>query len=128
DPSAITRPWSITEIRSASWSASSRYWVVSSTVVPPATSALTASQTSLRPRGSSPVGGSARHSPGGGPPQDQPRRAQDQAGRQVEPAPHPTRVLLDRLAAHLAEPEPLQQLVGAAGGRERRPAGWGWRA
>ena len=28
-PSAILRPWSITAIRSASWSASSRYWVVS---------------------------------------------------------------------------------------------------
>jgi hypothetical protein len=30
-PSAITRPWSITAMRSASWSASSRYCVVSST-------------------------------------------------------------------------------------------------
>ena len=35
-PSAITLPWSITTIRSASRSASSRYWVVSSTVVPAA--------------------------------------------------------------------------------------------
>ena len=33
-PSAITRPWSMTAIRSASWSASSRYCVQSRTVVP----------------------------------------------------------------------------------------------
>ena len=65
DPSAITRPWSITETWSASWSASSRYWVVSSTVVPSATSARTAAQTSLRPRGSRPVVGSSRNSTGG---------------------------------------------------------------
>ncbi len=37
-PSAITLPWSITTISSASRSASSRYCVVSSRVVPPATS------------------------------------------------------------------------------------------
>ena len=34
-PSAMTFPWSITQIWSASASASSRYWVVSSTVTPP---------------------------------------------------------------------------------------------
>ena len=33
-PCAIARPWSMTTISSASWSASSRYWVVSSSVVP----------------------------------------------------------------------------------------------
>ena len=60
-PSAITRPWSITAIRSASWSASSRYWVHSSTVVPWPTSARTMSQTWLRERGSRPVVGSSRN-------------------------------------------------------------------
>ena len=47
---------------SASWSASSRYWVVSSTVVPALTSARTMSHTWLRLRGSSPVVGSSRKS------------------------------------------------------------------
>src|SRR5690606_34033679 len=54
-PPATTRPASITTTRPASWSASSRYCVVSSTVVPPATSPRTACQTSPRLRGSSPV-------------------------------------------------------------------------
>ena len=60
-PSAMTRPRSTTLIRSASWSASSRYCVVSSTVVPSRTSARMADQTSFRPRGSSPVVGSSRN-------------------------------------------------------------------
>ena len=64
-PSATTRPASMTVIRSASRSASSRYWVVSSTVVPSATTRRTASQTSARPRGSSPVVGSSRNSTAG---------------------------------------------------------------
>ncbi len=59
-PSAMTLPWSTTAMRSASWSASSRYWVVNSTVVPAATSARTISQTWLRLRGSRPVVGSSR--------------------------------------------------------------------
>ena len=37
-PSATLRPRSMTAIRSASWSASSRYWVVSRMVQPSATS------------------------------------------------------------------------------------------
>jgi hypothetical protein len=64
-PSAIIWPASMTAIRSASWSASSRYWVVSRTVVPPATRVRMLSQTSLRLRGSSPVVGSSRNSTGG---------------------------------------------------------------
>lgn len=59
-PSAITLPWSITAMREARWSASSRYWVVSMTVVPCATTARTMSHTWLRLRGSSPVVGSSR--------------------------------------------------------------------
>src|SRR5690606_13601827 len=54
-PSAITRPRSMTAIRDASWSASSRYCVVSRTVVPWATTARTMSHTWLRLRGSRPV-------------------------------------------------------------------------
>ena len=42
-PSATIRPPSSTAIRSASWSASSRYWVVSRMVTPSATSARTTS-------------------------------------------------------------------------------------
>src|ERR1700722_979036 len=66
-PSATTRPRSITAIRSASSSASSRYWVVSSTVAPPATTPRMVSHTWLRARGSSPVVGSSRNSTWGSP-------------------------------------------------------------
>ena len=55
----------MTAIRSASWSASSSCWVVSSTVTPSFTSARMAAQTSLRPRGSRPVVGSSRNSTAG---------------------------------------------------------------
>ena len=75
---------------------------------PRATSARTAAQTSLRPRGSSPVVGSSRNSTGGD---------EDQARGEVEPPPHPARVLRHRPAARVREPEALQQLVGAP----RRP-------
>ena len=78
---------STTEMRSASWSASSRYWVVSRTVVPPPTRERTALHTSVRPRGSSPVVGSSRNSTSG---------SRDQARGEVEPAPHAAAVLLDR--------------------------------
>ncbi|CAB5016485.1 unannotated protein [freshwater metagenome] len=59
-PCAITRPWSMTTMSWASWSASSRYWVVSSTVVPSLTRSLITDHTSSRERGSSPVVGSSR--------------------------------------------------------------------
>ena len=107
-PSAITRPWSITAIRSASWSASSRYWVVSRTVVPAATSARTAAQTSVRPRGSSPVVGSSRNSTGGGGSARPRGRAAAASRRSTWPT---------GLRAGVREPEPLQQLVGAARAR-----------
>src|SRR3984957_2940074 len=61
-PSAMTRPWSSTTRVSASRSASSRYWVVSRTVVPPPTSCSIPSHRSLRLCGSSPVVGSSRKS------------------------------------------------------------------
>ena len=75
--------------RSASWSASSRYWVVSSTVVPPATSAADRLPD---------LAAAARVEAGGRLVEEQHRRGQDQAGRQVEPPPHAAGVLLDRLA------------------------------
>ena len=63
--SAMTWPWSMIAMRSASWSASSRYCVVSKTVVPAATSTRTISHTWLRLRGSSPVVGSSRNNRSG---------------------------------------------------------------
>ena len=64
-PSAITVPWSMTTMRSASSSASSRYWVVSSRVAPSATSSRITSHMRSRLVGSSPVVGSSRNSTGG---------------------------------------------------------------
>ena len=64
-PCAMIRPWSMTTILSARRSASSRYWVVSSSVVPPETRVWMTSHISVRPRGSSPVVGSSRNSTGG---------------------------------------------------------------
>ena len=58
-------PRSMTAIRSASWSASSRYCVVSSTVQPPTTSSRMVSHIWPRVRGSSPVVGSSRKISGG---------------------------------------------------------------
>ena len=51
--------------RSASWSASSRYWVVRKTVFPSAFSLRTSSQIALRLTGSRPVVGSSRKSTSG---------------------------------------------------------------
>ena len=65
-PSAITTPWSMTAIRSASRSASSRYCVVSSTVVPAARRApRSRPRARCRLRMSSPVVGSSRNRTGG---------------------------------------------------------------
>ena len=55
----------MTWIRSASWSASSRYWVVSSTVLPSRTSSRMVSHICPRVRGSRPVVGSSRKISGG---------------------------------------------------------------
>ena len=70
-PVAIDRPWSTMTTWSASWSASSRYCVVSSTSVPSRTSARMASHSSIRLRGSRPGGRLVE--------EQQPRRA-DEAG------------------------------------------------
>ena len=64
-PSAMDRPWSTTTTRSASWSASSRYWVVSRTVTPPEVRSRMMSHTPARLVGSRPVVGSSRKRTGG---------------------------------------------------------------
>ena len=66
-PSATSRPPSSTPIRSASWSASSRYCVVSRMVTPSATSSRTISHMVRRLRGSRPVVGSSRKTIRGSP-------------------------------------------------------------
>ena len=60
-PSTTIRPASMIASRSQSWSASSRYWVVSMTLVPPALIRRTSSQIVRRDAGSSPVVGSSRN-------------------------------------------------------------------
>jgi hypothetical protein len=74
-------------MRSASRSASSRYWVVSSTVTPAAARPPTTCQTAWRPRGSRPVVGSSRKITAGRPPAGQ------RAGRTGQ-APHHAQVLV----------------------------------
>ena len=64
-PSAMILPWSKTTICLARRSASSRYCVVSRTVVPPSTSRSMMPQRSWRLCGSSPVVGSSRKRMGG---------------------------------------------------------------
>ena len=64
-PSATLRPWSMTAIRSASWSASSRYCVVSRMVLPCSTSSRIVVHIWPRVRGSRPVVGSSRKISGG---------------------------------------------------------------
>src|SRR5690606_27091146 len=94
---AITRPWSMTEIASASASASSRYWVVSSTVDPSATSERIMPQTSSRLAGSRPVVGSSRTTccaplgclqAAGGVGEDHDQAVPAKGGGQVEPPPN----------------------------------------
>ena len=95
-PSAMTRPWSMTASRSARRSASSRYCVVSSTVVPSAAIWRTRSHTWLRLRGSRPVVGSSRNRISG---------PGDQAGGDVDAAPHAAREGPHLPAGGVREPE-----------------------
>ena len=101
-PSAMIRPWSTTTMWSASWSASSRYWVVRNKVVP-SRDQVAQHAPELDP--------AARVEPGGRLVEEQHRRRGDQAGGEVEPAPHATGVVLDHLVARLGQREPLEQLV-----------------
>ena len=111
-PSAMTRPRSMTAMRSARRSASSRYCVVSSTVVPSATSSSIVAHSSRRLRGSRPVVGSSRKSTGG---------LATSAARQVEPPAHAARVGLDGAIGGVDEVEALEQLA-ARGAWPRRGA------
>jgi hypothetical protein len=77
-------------MRSASWSASSRYCVVSRTVVPPPTR--------------------ERVEAGRGFVQEQHLRVADQGSGQVQAAPHAAAVGADRFAAGVGEAEALQEL------------------
>ena len=102
-PSAMTRPWSRTTRVSARRSASSRYWVVSRTVVPPPTNCSMTSHRSLRLCGSRPVVGSSRKSTDG---------PGHQGRGQVEASAHPARVGLEGPVAGVGQIELHQQLLG----------------
>ena len=82
-PSAMTLPWSITTMLSASTSASSRYCVVSSTVVPPRHEVLDHSPQLVA---------TLRVEAGGGLVEEEHRRPVHQRGGEVEPAAHATGV------------------------------------
>src|ERR1700747_396647 len=114
----MTRPWSMTTMSCASWSASSRYWVVSSTAVPSVTSSLIIAHTSFLLYGSRPVVGSSRYSTPG-PPTGLGGRAPgtpSAAAARVHAPPHPAGVRLRRPAGRVGEFEPGEQL-GRAGPR-----------
>ena len=112
-PSATTRPSSSTTIRSASTSASSRYCVVSSTVLPGGGQGADLVPERLPAAGVE---------PGGRLVEDQQPGRPDQGHRQVEPATHPAGVGGDPAARGVAELEPLQQLGGPLpGGGEPQP-------
>ena len=83
-PRRRSGPSSRTAMRSASWSASSRYWVVSKTVAPRRRVPRTTCQSSCRLRGSRPVVGSSRKITSG--------RAPTRPGGEVEAAAHPAGV------------------------------------
>ena len=100
-PCAIKRPWSITAIVFASRSASSRYWVVSSTVVPSATRPSITSHRLSRLRGSRPVVGSSRNSTGGLATSAAPRSSRRRM---------PARVGLRRATGCVGQVEALEQL------------------
>ena len=110
-PSAITRPWSMTASRSARRSASSRYCVVSSTVVPSAAIWRTqiphlvpAARVETRRRLV----------------QEEDLGRGDQAGGDVDAAPHAARIRPHLLAGRVREPERAEQLGGARCARPSR--------
>ena len=96
-------PWCRIAMRSASCSASSRYCVVSSTVVPCPASCLTVCHTSMRACGVE---------PGGRFVEEDDRRVADQAHRDVEPASHAARVRRRLAVARVGEREAGEQVVG----------------
>ena len=106
-PAATARPWSTITTWSASWSASSRYWVVSSTSVPVSTR-----RADRVPQ----LDPAARVEPGRGLVEQQEPRRPDQARAEVEPAAH---------AARVRAREPVGRVDRARAGRARRRR-WPW--
>ena len=100
-PSATMWPWSSTAIRSASSSASSRYWVVRKIVTP-----LGDELADDLPHRAA----AARVQAGGRLVEEDDPRVADQRHREVEPALHAAGVGRDRLLRRLDQVEPLQQL------------------
>ena len=103
-PSAMMRPTSITLMRSASWSASSRYCVVSTIVVPSAREAVD-DVPQLQP--------AARVEAGRRLVEEQHRRRDHEAGGQVEAPAHAARVRAQRAVGRVRELEHVEQLGGA---------------
>ncbi len=101
-PSATLRPRSMTAIRSASWSASSRYWVVSRIVQPLGDEA---------PDRVPHLAARARIQSGGRLVEEDQRRPRDQARGEVQAAAHAARELRERLRRGLLEPELLEQVA-----------------
>ena len=115
-PAATVRPSESTTIWSARRSASSRYWVVSTSATPSATRPSTAPHMSWRLAGSRPVVGSSRKTTG---------RVHDQAGGEVEPPAHAAGVGADLAVGGVGDAEALEQLARRA--RRRRALESCWR-
>ena len=105
-PSAMTWPWSTTAMRCARVSASSRYCVVRSTLVP-----LAHEVVDHGPHIHAAVG----IEPGGGLVEEQHLRSRHQGGGDVQSAPHTTGVGLERPVTGVGETELVEQLDGALG-------------
>ena len=103
-PRAMIRPWSTTAIVSASSSASSRYWVVSSSVVPSRDQAPD-DVPHAQPAAGVEAGRRLVE-------EQQPRPPDERAG-EVEPAAHAAGVGLDDPVAGVDQVELLEQLAGA---------------
>ena len=109
-PSAMTSPRSMTAMRSASRSASSRYWVVSSSG-----GALGHQLLDDLPQ----VAAAGGVEPGGGLVEEEDGRPVDEGGGEVEPAPHAAGVGRGGPVGRLGQPEAVEQLVGP--GADGRP-------
>ena len=99
--------------RSASWSASSRYWVVRKTVVPSSVELHDLLPDRLA---------ADRVEAGGRLVEEQHPRLVDERRGEVEPAPHPARVGADAAVGGLLEADAVEQRVAAALGPRRRAA------
>ena len=103
----MTRPWSMITMRSARWSASSRYWVVSSTSVPSVDELADGF-----PEGD-PAG---RVEPGGRLVEQQDAGPADQARAEVEAAAHPAGPAAHEAVGGLGEVEAFEYVGGVAAG------------